>query len=88
MVPYALKRSDIKRDKPTRRLRIIVLHYTLPTEITLTLESESRNDSFSIPKEGFADLLIDEKDPTKYYIDTNINRISGNKEDDFYKEKK
>lgn len=85
-IPYALKKSDVKRSKPTRRLRIIVLHYTLPTGIKLTLESEPKDDSFSIPKEGFADLLIDENKPDKFFIDMNINRIGGNKEEDYYKE--
>lgn len=87
-VPYVLKRSNVKRGNPTKRLKIIVMHYTLPTGITLTLESEPRDDSFTIPKEGFADLLIDEDNPDRYFIDMNINRIGGNKEEDFYKEQK
>lgn len=87
-VPYALRRSDVKRGKPTIRLRIIVMHYTLPTGITLTLESEPRDDSLTLPKEGFADLLIDENNPDRYFIDTEINRNGGNKKEDFYKEEK
>ena len=87
-VPYVLRRSDVKRGKPTIRLRIIVMHYTLPTGITLTLESEPRDDTLTLPKEGYADLLIDENNPDRYFIDTNINRIGGNKEEDFYKEEK
>ena len=87
-VPYVLGRSDVKRGKPTIRLRIIVMHYTLPTGITLTLESEPRDDTLTLPKEGYADLLIDENNPDRYFIDTNINRIGGNKEEDFYKEEK
>ena len=61
------------------------MHYTLPTGITLTLESEPRDDTLTLPKEGYADLLIDENNPDRYFIDTNINRIGGNKEEDFYK---
>lgn len=86
-IPYVLKKSMVKRGDPKgRKLRAIVLHYTLPNGITLTLESEPKDDTFTIPKEGYADLLIDENDPSRYFIDTNIDRISGNKEEDFYKE--
>lgn len=85
-IPYGLRRSNTKR--ANKRLRIIVLHYTLPTGITLTLESEPRDDTLTLPKEGYADLLIDENNPDRYFIDTNINRIGGNKEEDFYKEEK
>ena len=85
-IPYGLRRSDTKR--ANKRLRIIVLHYTLPNGITITLESEPRDDTLTLPKEGYADLLIDENNPDRYFIDTNINRIGGNKEEDFYKEEK
>lgn len=40
--------------------------------------------TFTAPKEGFIDVLIDENNPKNYYVDFDINRISGNLESDYY----
>ncbi len=82
-IPYQLKNSNLVINSIS--LKKIYLRFKSDNGIILNLESEPRFDTKHLETEGYADLLIDEKDPTKFYIDTNINRISGNKEEDFYK---
>lgn len=83
-IPYVLVRTETKVN--SKRLRKIDLKYTLPTGIILTLESEPREDKIFLDKEGYIDLLIDENNLKRYFIDLNINRKSGNKEEDYYKQ--
>lgn len=51
-------------------------NYNLGTQITLY--GDSRNDRKLCDEDGLVDLLIDESSPDNYYIDFEINRLSGN----------
>lgn len=81
-VPYTLVRSNIKINKV--RLRKPVLNFYLPGGVPIKLEGDPRHDTALIEPTGFIDVVIDSNDTTKYYIDFNINRIAGNRPEDYY----
>lgn len=62
-----------------------VVDYTLPNGSTIVLYGKPKFD-FKLPEEdNFIDLVIDEENPTNYYMDYNINRILGNLPTDYYR---
>lgn len=70
---------------PIKRPRI---DYTLPTGLTVALYGDPRHDKKHFDKDGLVDLVIDENNPTNYFIDFEINRIGGNLPSDYYVEPK
>ena len=85
-LPYVLERTNTKLGGV--RLRKPVVDFELPGGVMTKLEGDTRRDIKRIEKEGFIDLLIDPNNPNNYYIEFNINRIEGNKPEDFYKPSK
>lgn len=63
-----------------------VVDYTLPTGTTITLYGDARHDKKHFDADGLVDLLIDESNPDNYYIDFEINRLSGNLPQDYYQQ--
>ncbi len=63
----------------------IVIDYALPNGSMVTLKGDPRYDGM-ISDNGTVDLVIDENNPDIYYIDFEINRISGNRPEDFFKD--
>ena len=61
-----------------------VVDYVLPNGTTVTLDGDARNDRKKMDADGMVDLLIDPNNPENYYIDFEINRISGNLPEDYY----
>ena len=61
-----------------------VVYYTLPNGVTLTLYGDPRHDRKEIDSDGLVDLVIDETNPENYFIDFEINRLSGNLPQDYY----
>lgn len=61
-----------------------VVDYTLSTGTQITLYGDPRNDKKQYDADGMVDLLIDESNPDNYYIDFEINRLSGNLPQDYY----
>ena len=61
-----------------------VVLYTLPSMETITLYGDAIKDNKEVDDIGFIDLVIDENNPDNYFLDFNINRISGNLKDDYY----
>ena len=61
-----------------------VVDYVLPTGSVVTLQGDPRHDRKSFDADGLVDIVIDESDPTNYYIDFEINRLTGNLETDYY----
>lgn len=61
------------------------VNYTLSSGDTVTLYS---NSSYDKKKNGnkTVDLVIDESNPRNYYIDFEINRLSGNLPQDYFKQ--
>ena len=62
----------------------MVVDYTFPSGREISLYSDLRYDGKTYDSDGMVDLLIDENDPTKYFIDLEINRKSGNLPTDYY----
>lgn len=63
-----------------------VVDYTLSTGTQISLYGDSRNDKKQYDADGMVDLLIDESNPDNYYIDFEINRLSGNLPQDYYQQ--
>ena len=61
-----------------------VVSYPLPSGTTITLYGDYRYDRKTNDDDGMIDLVIDEKDPSNYFMDYSINRISGNLTTDYY----
>lgn len=60
-----------------------VVDYTLPSGLTITLYGDPRHDEKLGDADGLVDLVIDENNPENYYIDFEINRITGNLPQDY-----
>lgn len=61
-----------------------VIDYMLPTGTVITLTGDARHDRKHWDSDGMVDLLIDENNLDNYYIDFEINRITGNLPQDYY----
>lgn len=81
-LPYTLENSNFYING--RPLKKIVVKYTLPSGEVTTLYSVKNYDSRTFDADGFADLIIDENDPTNYFLDFEINRLTGNLKSDYY----
>ena len=62
----------------------IVVDYTLSNGENVTLYGDARYDNKLCDDDGMVDLLIDENNQDNYYIDFEINRLSGNLPQDYY----
>lgn len=67
-------------------IQMPVVEYTLPNGVNVTLYGDARHDRKTHDADGMVDLIIDENNPQNYFIDFEINRISGNLPQDYYKE--
>lgn len=81
-LPYRLENTGmsfngIQIQKP-------VVDYTLPYGTTITLQGDPRHDKKVADKDGMVDLVVDEANPNNYFIDFEINRLSGNLPTDYY----
>lgn len=83
-LPYRLEDTGIIiNNVPIQRP---VIEYTLPSGSQITLYGDPRNDRKQYDADGMVDLLIDENNPENYYIDFEINRLSGNLPQDYYQQ--
>lgn len=62
-----------------------VVDYRLPSGSTIKLYGDGRYDRKYRDEDGFVDLLIDPNNFNNYFIDFEINRLSGNLDSDYYK---
>lgn len=62
-----------------------VVDYTLPSGSVIQLVGDPRHDRKDCDEDGLMDIIIDENNPDNYFIDFEINRISGNLPSDYYK---
>lgn len=82
-LPYRLERTGtVVNNRPVLRP---VIDYKLPNGSLVTLYGDGRFDFKESDEDGKVDLLIDEQNPSNYYIDFEINRLSGNREEDYFK---
>ena len=81
-LPYRLERSNIEINN--RPLMKIVVDYRLSSGQTVTLEGDPIYENKIADEDNMVDLVIDENNPENYFLDFEINRISGNRSDDYY----
>lgn len=70
-LPYHLKNTGMA--KFGKEIKVLVVSYTLPSGTVIDLEGDPRFDYKIVDGDGCVDLLIDENDPSNYFIDFNIN---------------
>lgn len=81
-LPYRLENTGMSvNNTPIQRP---VVDYKLFTGSIVTLYGDPRHDKKHMDADGFVDLLIDENNPNNYYIDFEINRLTGNLKEDYY----
>ncbi len=81
-LPYRMEDTNMSvNNVPIRRP---VVEYTLSTGSVVMLEGDQRNDRKFADADGFVDIVIDENDLSNYYIDFEINRLTGNLPGDYY----
>ena len=73
-LPYRLVDADFGGSKE-RILKKIVVDYKLPSGETVELYGDTRFDEKTRDQDGMVDLLIDENDPTKYFVDFEIKQL-------------
>ena len=81
-LPYRLENTGtVVNGVPIQRP---VVDYVLPNGNMVTLYGDPRNDRKLSDQDGMVDLVIDVNNPDNYFIDFEINRLSGNRDDDYY----
>lgn len=84
-LPYRLEDTGMTVNNV--RIKRPVVDYTLPSGSSITLYGDPRHDRKIADLDGMVDLVIDESNPNNYFIDFEINRISGNLPTDYYDDK-
>jgi len=83
-LPYRLENTGmIINNAPIQR---IVIDYTLSSGTQVTLYGDARHDKKHYDTDGMVDLLIDDNNPDNYFIDFEINRLTGNLPQDYYQQ--
>lgn len=80
-IPYTLIPSGMVVNG--RTINKIAINYQLSSGTIITLYSDPRYDNKEYDNDGKVDLLIDPNNIENYYIDFEINRISGNLPTDY-----
>ncbi len=83
-LPYHLENTSMAVNNVP--IQMPVVNYTLPSGATVVLYGDPRHDKKMADADGMVDLVIDENNPENYFIDFEINRISGNLPTDYYKQ--
>ena len=83
-IPYTLVKETNK--DTAFYIHYVQVLYTLPNGETIKLKSKMYDKLKIYQTNKTIDLIINVDDPEVYYIDFNINRLAGNKEEDYYKE--
>ena len=83
-IPYHLEPTNTSIND--RRVMKPVINYQLPNGQFVRLEGEGFHDFKERDEDGLVDMIIDEKNPELYFIDLEINRYTGNRMDDYYRE--
>lgn len=82
-LPYRLEETGMTvNNHPVMRP---VIDYVLPSGVVKLL-GDPRHDGKLMDTDGLVDLVIDENNPDNYFIDFEINRLSGNLPGDFYQQ--
>ncbi len=82
-LPYRLENTGmVVNNVPVQRP---VVEYTLASGSTIPLYGDPRHDRKYSDADGLVDVVIDENNPDNYFIDFEINRLTGNQASDYYK---
>ena len=84
-LPYRIEQSGY-RDDYGNDMPMIVVDCVMAKGNKVTLHSAPRRDLKVRDHDGRVDLVIDPKDPNTFYLDFEINRLSGNRKSDYYRE--
>ncbi len=82
-LPYHMEDTNARVND--RVIQRPVVDYKLPSGSSIKLYGDPRYDNKACDQDGFVDLLIDPNDLNNYFIDFDINRLSGNLGSDYYK---
>ena len=85
-LPYCLENSNVTVNDV--KIKQPVICYILPDGNIVVLHGGPRFDRKLRDEDGCVDLVIDENNPTKYFIDFEINRKGGNLPQDFCNQEK
>lgn len=81
-LPYHMK--CVGTDPNDKKLMKPIVAFTLPDGTPLVLEGDVRYDLKHSDADGLIDVIIDEKNPKRYFMDFEINRLTGNLKEDYY----
>lgn len=81
-LPYRLENTNVSINGIA--IKRLVIDYTLNNGTVITLRGDGRFDKKHFDHDGMVDLLIDENNTENYYIDFEINRLTGNRPEDYY----
>lgn len=83
-LPYRLENTGmVVNNVPIQRP---VIDYALANGSIIQLYGDPRHDRKVADQDGLVDLVIDESNPENYFIDFEINRVGGNRLEDFYQQ--
>lgn len=83
-LPYRLENTGmVVNNVPIQRP---VIDYALANGSIIQLYGDPRHDRKVADQDGLVDLVIDESNPENYFIDFEINRVGGNRPEDFYQQ--
>ncbi len=80
-LPYRLEDTGMRVNNVS--IQRPVIDYVLPSGSSITLYDNPRHDGKAFDADGMVDLVIDENNPENYFIDFEINRLSGNLPQDY-----
>ena len=83
-LPYTLKEVAQIGTSNGHKLHCMVAEYQLPDGQTVKFVSEPQYDIRVDYSDNLVDVVYDENDPSKYFVDFEINRLSGNLPSDYY----
>ena len=81
-LPYHMEATGASSNG--RQIMKPVVNYTLPNGTILLLDGDPRHDRKHADADGMIDLVIDLNNPDNYFLDFEINRLSGNLPEDYY----
>lgn len=82
-IPYTLVPSGMSVNN--NQIMKPVAKFKLPNGSLISLEGDPRHDFVKGDSDGYIDLVLDPDDYSNYFLDYDINRIGGNRSDDYYK---
>lgn len=81
-IPYHLEDSGMAINNVP--IKMPVIDYILPDGRNVILRGDPRHDGKVYDEDGLVDLIIDESNPRNYFIDFEINRLTGNTKSDYF----